>query len=169
MFLTETGEIMVIAEQLYHKLQPLFKQLNVPGIVFNARGYYSLTLDDGQTVFLELTENMTLAMVGLLALPDNPGEALLLELLQANLNIDQQPAVTVAADKDRAQLVVWAALPLDELHLDTLLPLFERLSWTLSVIGRWCQPAAPRERQATPEAEKDRLQRRQVEALLLRR
>ncbi|NIF60430.1 hypothetical protein F3J27_10885 [Enterobacter sp. Ap-916] len=114
---------MVIAEQLYHKLQPLFKQLNAPGMVYNAQGYYSLTLDGGQQVFLELTENLTLAMMGLLALPDNPGEALLLELLQANLNIDQQPAITVAADKERAQLVVWAALPLDELHLDTLLPL----------------------------------------------
>ncbi|WP_286180336.1 MULTISPECIES: hypothetical protein [unclassified Enterobacter] len=43
------------------------------------------------------------------------------------------------------------------------------MSWTLSVIGRWCQPAAPRERQAAPETEKDRLQRRQIEALLLRR
>ncbi|EJF29295.1 MULTISPECIES: CesT family type III secretion system chaperone [Enterobacteriaceae] len=160
---------MVIAEQLYHKLQPLFKQLNAPGMVYNAQGYYSLTLDGGQQVFLELTENLTLAMMGLLALPDNPGEALLLELLQANLNIDQQPAITVAADKERAQLVVWAALPLDELHLDTLLPLLERLSWTLSVIGRWCQPAAPRERQAAPETEKDRLQRRQIEALMLRR
>ncbi|VEB99334.1 Tir chaperone protein (CesT) [Cedecea lapagei] len=160
---------MVIAEQLYHKLQPLFKQLNVPSMALNPQGYYSLTLDGGQQVFLELTENMTLVMMGMLALPEQPGEALLLELLQANLNIDQQPAIIVAADKDRAQLVVWASLPLDGLHLDTLLPLFERLSWTLSVIGRWCQPVVPRQRLSTPEAQKDRLQRHQVEALMSRR
>jgi len=160
---------MVIAEQLYQKLQPLFNHLNSPTIEFNPQGYYRLTLDGGQQVYLELTENMTLAIMGMLVLPEQPGEALLLELLQANLNIDLQPAITVAADKERAQLVVWACLPLDALHFDTLLPLFERLSWTLSVIGRWCQPVVPRERQASPEVEKDRLQRRQVEALISRR
>ncbi|RWR03574.1 hypothetical protein ED28_00900 [[Pantoea] beijingensis] len=160
---------MAIAEQLYHKLQPLFKQLNVPAIELNPHGYYALTLEGGQEVFLELTENRDLVMMGMLPLPENPGEALLLELLQANLNIEQQPAIIIAADKERAQLVLWTSLPLNELHHDTLIFLFERLVLTLSVIGRWCQPAVPQGRQATTVEEKRLLQRRHVEALMSQR
>ncbi|MFI3311098.1 CesT family type III secretion system chaperone [Ewingella allii] len=160
---------MVIAEQFYQKLQPLFKQLNVPALECNPHGYYALPLEGGQEVFLELTENMSLIMMGMLPLPENPSETLLLELLQANLNIEEQPVITVAADKAGAQLVIWAALPLKDLLHDTLISLFERLVWTLSVIGRWCQPAVPQGRSVTKDEEKLLLQRRQVEALMSQR
>lgn len=36
---------MVIAEQFYQKLQPLFKQLNEPAIESNPHGYYALPLE----------------------------------------------------------------------------------------------------------------------------
>jgi len=156
------------AEQLFQKLQPLFRQLRVPDMKMNPHGYYSLTLETGE-VYLEKTELNTLIMIAFLPMPENPGEEMLLELLQANLTPDQESIITIAADKEENKLVLWGGLKEEEIYLEKMMMMLEKINITLAVISRWFNKLLEEDDNKKGELEKTKFQSNQTEQFLNQR
>jgi len=152
-------------EQLYQKLQPLFRQLNVPDTEMNPHGYYSFPLESCE-IFLEMTEINTLVMIAFLPMNGSPGEDMLLELLQANLTPDHDPHITIALDKEENKLVLWGSLREDEIYLEKLFPMLEKLNLTVIVIARWLNKEKKEEADKSATAEKNKMLNRQAEQFL---
>lgn len=155
-------------EQLFQKLQPLFRQLRVPDMKMNPHGYYSLTLETGE-VYLEKTELNTLIMIAFLPMPENPGEEMLLELLQANLTPDQESNITIAADKEENKLVLWGSLKEEDVYLEKLMMMLEKINITLAVISRWFNKLLEEDDNKKGEVEKTKFQSNQTEQFLNQR
>jgi len=155
-------------DDFFQKLQPLFKQLQVPEIPYNEKGFYTFVLSTGQ-IFLELTEVNTMVMLAFLPLPENLTVDLLLELLQANLTPDQPSRIVIAADKEDKQLCLWTDISTDKIYLEEIYPMLEQLNVTLEIIGRWFEDTKKQETGSKENNQRNLERGRQAEAMLNQR
>ena len=155
-------------EEFFQKLQPLFKQLQVPDIEMNPQGYYTFMLETGQ-IFLELTEVDTMVMLSFIPLPEKLTTDLLLELLQANLTPDQPSRVILAADKEDKRLCLWIDITTDKIYVEELYAMLEQLNITMRIISRWFEETE-KEKQAGQQANQRNIEKsKQAEAMLNQR
>lgn len=155
-------------EEFFQKLQPLFRQLQVPDIEMNPQGYYTFMLETGQ-IFLELTEVDTMVMLSFIPLPEKLTTDLLLELLQANLTPDQPSRVILAADKEDKRLCLWIDITTDKIYLEELYAMLEQLNITMRIISRWFEETE-KEKQAGQQANQRNIEKsKQAEAMLNQR
>jgi len=155
-------------EEFFQKLQPLFRQLQVPDIEMNPQGYYTFMLETGQ-IFLELTEVDTMVMLSFIPLPEKLTTDLLLELLQANLTPDQPSRVILAADKEDKRLCLWIDITTDKIYVEELYAMLEQLNITMRIISRWFEETE-KEKQAGQQANQRNIEKsKQAEAMLNQR
>jgi len=155
-------------EEFYLRLQPLFKQLQVPNIEMNQHGYYTFVLETGQ-IFLELTEVDTMVMLSFIPLPKNLTTDLLLELLQANLTPDQPSRVILAADKEDKRLCLWIDITTDKIYVEELYAMLEQLNITMRIISRWFEETEKEKQLGMQTNQRNIEKSKQAEALLNQR
>jgi len=156
------------ADELFQRLQPLFKQLHIPDMPLNENGYYTFVLETGQ-IFLELTEVDTLVMLSFIPLPEKITTDLLLELLQANLTPDQPSRVILAADKEENRLCLWIDISTDKVYVEELYSMLEQLNVTMRIITRWFEETKQEEESGKQATQRNLEKSRQAEAMLNQR
>jgi len=155
-------------EEFYQKLQPLFKQLQIPDMQLNEHGYYTFMLETGQ-IYLELTEVDTMVMLSFIPLPENPSPDLLLELLQANLTPDQESRIIIAADKEENRLCLWIDISTDKIYIEEIYPMLEQLNITIKIISRWFEETKQQAESSKQTSQRNLEKSKQAEALLNQR
>jgi len=154
-------------EKFHSNLIPLFRQIKMPDVPVNDSYSYIVSLEPGD-VYIEKTDINTLVMIAFLPIPDNPGEDMLLELLQANLTPDHGHSIVIAADKEDKKLVLWGSLTFDQLQIENLMMILEKINVTLTVIAKWFNKGNEDEQRAKEANEKKMLMNKEREEFLNR-
>ncbi len=122
---------------LHNKLIPLFTFLNAGIPEKNLIQSYEATLQSGIKINFQLIAEAYLAFSCTLKLPSSYSKNFPLELLQANLNIDDHPQITIGVAVESSEIVIWSKQLLAHLHNDALISSFQKFSYYSDTINKW--------------------------------
>ncbi|SEI45739.1 hypothetical protein [Pseudomonas sp. NFR16] len=126
---------MKAAQDYERVILHLFRLLGQPQPTVNPDSEVRLTLKCGVATDLQLLEEYV-AFSASLKLPASPSAELLTDLLQANLDVTHNPAITIAAVAQTQEIIVWTKQHLAQANEREIVDLYDRFAHCVEAVQR---------------------------------